>query len=263
MEALKLIPQIFFDAIARVVPGMVLIAGATWATRRSVTALAIRTLLPEASAPSAIATLLVLVFAAYVVGQLLSPLVRWLEDPPDGHAGQEAQPSTAQARAASHSGWPKLRGKLVPFFTFDSSKSEQLADTVARKLNASEGYEKKDAVWILYDWLRLNHSEVGALTAKIRAEYTMYGGLGVAFLIVLALRLLTFLLERITQLPVGPFVVDARLDVVLSLTVLIAARLMLSRHLSAYKTFRNSVLNFSQAALIPQHSPNPRKRVGT
>ncbi len=79
MDSLKLIPQVFFDLICRVVPGAVgilaalLLSGTTWESWLGAT-------LGEAQAtqPSLTAVLMFLA-AAYVVGQLLSPLAKLVQ----------------------------------------------------------------------------------------------------------------------------------------------------------------------------------------
>jgi hypothetical protein len=79
MDSLKLIPQIFFDLIGRVVPGALgvvaclLLSGTTWESWLSAT---LGTSLATNSLPVAI---LMFLAAAYVVGQLLSPVAKLVQ----------------------------------------------------------------------------------------------------------------------------------------------------------------------------------------
>lgn len=79
MDSLKLIPQFFFDLIARVVPGAVglvstfLLSGTSWQSwLRS-------TLGDPLASESVVAALLTFVVTAYVVGQLLSPAAKVIQ----------------------------------------------------------------------------------------------------------------------------------------------------------------------------------------
>jgi hypothetical protein len=77
MDSLKLIPSVFFDAIARVVPGAtgivayLLISGRTWSEILE------HTLGPSFSEHDSVLTATALLFfCAYVVGQLIAPLAK-------------------------------------------------------------------------------------------------------------------------------------------------------------------------------------------
>jgi hypothetical protein len=77
METLKLIPSVFFDGIARVVPGItaivayLLLSGSNWSQILGTT------LGPSFGAADALLTATALLFfAAYVVGQLLAPFAK-------------------------------------------------------------------------------------------------------------------------------------------------------------------------------------------
>jgi hypothetical protein len=78
MDSLKLIPQIFFDIIGRVVPGAVailaalLLSGTIWESW-------LRTILGEKVAESPGFSMLIYFIGAYVAGQLLSPLAKLVQ----------------------------------------------------------------------------------------------------------------------------------------------------------------------------------------
>src|SRR5215813_6122454 len=126
MDALKLVPQLFFDLIARVVPGVVLLVlfslitpGMSWETTLNLAAGG------KLDKGNAFAFSLFLPLAlGYVLGHLIAPL-----------------------------------GKLL-----------------GRATTANEPWER-------YDYLRVHLPDIGALTAKIRAEYTMHFSLAAAFLL--------------------------------------------------------------------------------
>jgi hypothetical protein len=142
MDSLKLIPSVFFDGIARVVPGAtaivayLLLSGTTWSRILE------KTLGTPFTEKDALLTATGLLFVtAYVVGQLIAPL----------------------AKLAQRIGeWKYL------YLKRDGWK-------VTTK-------PKPEAASRAYDFLRLHHKEAGAQCAKIRAEFTMYNGLSVVFL---------------------------------------------------------------------------------
>jgi hypothetical protein len=128
MEILKLIPQIFFDLIARVVPGAagvvayLLLSGTTWESLLS------GVMGKSLATDSLVFSILIFLAAAYVVGQLISPAAKIVQ-----RIGEYFKPKPKEAGA--------------------------------------------------YDWLRLHHPDAGALSAKIRAEFTMHNGLAVVLLV--------------------------------------------------------------------------------
>ncbi len=79
MDSLKLIPQVFFDFIGRVVPGAVgivaclLFSGRTWESWLSA-------ILGDSLATDSVSVaILIFLFASYVVGQLLSPAAKLVQ----------------------------------------------------------------------------------------------------------------------------------------------------------------------------------------
>jgi hypothetical protein len=78
MDSLKLIPQVFFDLIGRVVPGAVAIlaalqlSGTTWESW-------LRASLGEKLAESPSGSMFIYLIGAYVVGQLVSPLAKLVQ----------------------------------------------------------------------------------------------------------------------------------------------------------------------------------------
>ena len=78
MESLKIIPEIFFDLVARVVPGGIgllaylLLSGKSWQS-------CLDTTLGSSLAGSPSVAILLFLVAAYVVGQLLSPAAKLVQ----------------------------------------------------------------------------------------------------------------------------------------------------------------------------------------
>ncbi len=145
MEPLKIVPQAFYDLIARVVPGAFAIFSyfnlfdPGWTLWRQL----IDGVLGRAGDGRGYPTVFValaFLFLSYVVGHLISPLVKRAQDL--GHR--------------LHGLFARLR--LVDPLAVPTSRS---AD---------------------YDLLRLVSPEAGAVCGKLRAEYTMYYGLAVVFL---------------------------------------------------------------------------------
>ncbi|KWB61814.1 hypothetical protein [Burkholderia ubonensis] len=79
MDSLKVIPQVFFDLIGRVVPGAVgsvtwlLLTGTTWESWLSVA------LGKSLATDSSVVAILVFLATAYVTGQLLSPVAKLIQ----------------------------------------------------------------------------------------------------------------------------------------------------------------------------------------
>jgi hypothetical protein len=138
MEFGKLIPQVFFDILARFVPGAILLG--SW----------------------------IVLLGQYDWSRLLKALL----------GGYLYNGNALLASALTFSFLSFALGYvLAPF-----AKGVQ-------RLNEARWYVLKKLKWVTkdgevgkrYDWLRARHPDVGALSAKIRAEYTMYNALSVVF----------------------------------------------------------------------------------
>jgi hypothetical protein len=174
----ELIPQVFFDVLARYVPGLVLVG--SWILllgqdewRRLLCTIVGGNLDPGNALPTAT---LVLLFVPFVVGYAVAPLAKavqrfnehgWLLLTPRPSRSVYEKPSQSSGSAAAN-----------PHPPTTNSPQSKLA------------WQPKD-FWVVsdkaagkgYDWLRVNAPESGALAAKIRAEFTMHNALAVAFLI--------------------------------------------------------------------------------
>jgi hypothetical protein len=158
MDSLKLIPSVFFDAIARVVPGaaaifgyLVLFTGGRLALGHSWSSILERYLgSPFGTKDSLLISAALFMLAAYVVGQLLSPYAKLVQRIGESKPVRDITESKFIQRIGKRLGF---NPKPMP--------------------NAPSG---------AYDWLRIHGKEAGAQCAKIRAEFTMHNGLAVVFL---------------------------------------------------------------------------------
>lgn len=201
MDALKIIPQVFFDLIGRIVPGILaLLLG--------------NLLLPEAWKLQFIAALsafsgkqedsvsmTLLFFVAYIIGHLISPLTKRIQrfnewnqwripepkpnsvraETPEQKEEEKETKSIAKAlvrRIKNVLGWCKKAGnsvlsvRLIRIFQYLVDQEKR------KKKHEEEGFSNKK-----YEWLRANHPDSGGHCAKLRAEFTMYNSFAALFLI--------------------------------------------------------------------------------
>ncbi|MFF5290215.1 hypothetical protein [Paractinoplanes globisporus] len=158
MKALaELIPQVFFDMFARYIPGLVLFG--SWILLlgqddwQSLLSTVVGGKLDSGNALP-VATL-ALLFVPFVVGYVIAPLTKAVQRGNERGWWLPGRPS----RSVYESGLRTWRPKYWWVLSDEA---------------AGEGY----------DWLRKNASQAGALSAKIRAEFTMHNALAVAFLLI-------------------------------------------------------------------------------
>lgn len=215
MEALKLIPQIFFDLIARVVPGAVAllllhleIPGFWGSLLEGLSANKLD------SGNATIFVFMTLLGLSYVVGQIVAPFGKLLE------------------KAGPHI------GTLAYLFADGVDPKRPIISIFREELGNPTAYNRscEKVIWYWYDWLRVHAADAGALAAKIRAEYSMYYGLSVVFA-------LGAIGELIARRSTGSL---PWLWVVLTLVAL--AVLMFMRGRDTDWTFRKSVCNLYYVA---------------
>ena len=168
MESLKIIPEIFFDLIARVVPGSVglvaylLLSGKGWQSW-------LDTILGSSLAGSPSVAILIFLVAAYLVGQLLSPAAKLVQ-----RIGEDLP------------NWIGKKAKLVERI------KEKYPNSVCEGPRTANEKDYPDLAKLIvctppkgkhYDWLRLHYPAAGDQCAKIRAEFTMHNGLAVVLLL--------------------------------------------------------------------------------
>ncbi len=176
MDALKLIPQLFYDLISRVLPGcvaIILLAASTNLKLGKITA----DFWEGASAIQESALLLGFGFVvtAYVVGQVLSPISDFVESSVIKRLFSSYYRVLQVGLSKKGDYSPNMRKVLLKELGVErEDDAEQIS---------SDQYQK--AVFVWYDWLRVNFQEAGANAAKIRAEYRMHSQNSVVFFMAL------------------------------------------------------------------------------
>jgi hypothetical protein len=173
MDALKQIPQVFFEFFARLVPGLValtlwmaLLGGAQlWPN-------VLNTVAAGRVTNENIVTvfLIVGISVCYVIGQLIAPF------------GKLMQRITEWFVAL-------IRWVTKWFVVLIRWVKHRLREAETKREDGDERPRAKPDRKGDYDWLRANRTDLGALVAKIRAEYTMFYALSAIFSIALAARL--------------------------------------------------------------------------
>jgi hypothetical protein len=175
MEFGKLIPQVFFDILARIIPGsvvvvawIVLLGHDRWS--KLLDMLLGGHLAHDNVVPAA--TLAILGFS-FIIGHVIAPF------------GKLVQRLNEQS-------W-FIPNKIVRFIPSKFAKKDDRNFIEISQIVNDDDEARKKRTWLvekddeagnMYDWLRAYHSDQGALCAKIRAEFTMYDALAVAFLAV-------------------------------------------------------------------------------
>ncbi|HEY8004852.1 MAG TPA: hypothetical protein VIE16_11520 [Phenylobacterium sp.] len=181
MEALKLIPQVFFEFFARLAPGAV--AFAIWLglfDGREVWKAALDTLSAGHLDSHNVTPLSIVAATAvcYVLGQLAAPFGKAMQRICENVAAFTGRrPRLGRALLAVRK-WPDAVTES------DAEKLRKTASDLARKAAGlkepaeDQAPERSEP----YDWLRANRPTVGALAAKIRAEQTMFHAMSAIFL---------------------------------------------------------------------------------
>lgn len=172
MEALKIIPQVFFDIIARVVPGCAAIVAWLLLLRKT-WELTVADLFGSSFAKDS-TTLSFLIFlgAGYVVGELISPLAKGMQ-----RINKKIPFSVKEYRELQS----KRRKKKEEENDGQQKKTTHTAEAPAQTGHSDTEKKQFSEKDLSYDRLRLQNPEIGALCAKIRAEFTMHNALAVVF----------------------------------------------------------------------------------
>lgn len=180
MNVSLVIPQIFYDLIARVAPGLAVLAGLYFAYPGHVTPAGV------SAAPGALIAwesnrlfaLLGLTLAAYVTAFLLEGLWALVEPCCDALLGPTGRASSNEGRG----GIEKDRGRK----SLERTKKEVVCD-FNRMTGADLTVEAFPGIPLMYDFIRLRNAEAGARLVKLRAEAsgcrTMALGWTIAFLV--------------------------------------------------------------------------------
>jgi len=173
MEISKIIPEIYYDLLGRVIPGLMALwiwcdaLGYDWVTITVGIYVGSKTL-SESVFVLVVTTLLM----AYLVGYLIGPLSNFV------HSKVLAKmfPSFFNVlKDASSNGPNQYPTEFREFFRNETSR---ILRTATETASASE-YRRITYLW--YDWVRITDPTAGTRLAKIRAEYRMLEGLCVVF----------------------------------------------------------------------------------
>jgi hypothetical protein len=248
MELSKLIPQLFFDVIARMMPGSAVLVGWAIAGEWKLSEIL---LVPFGSGSgldtSAIFFVFVFLGASYVVGHLLGPLSQPLESSINWLFRKKLSLVTD---LIAH------RSELYPlpicefFSSFahvhlggsqEEAVAEEPEEPMAPEENAvtpvaTEVQYHTSLIYIWLDWLRLKEPDMGARLVKIRAEVKMQSQLAVASLSVVLFHFLSILLSE-----------SVPLNVTLIVASFAASLLAMTNYHRLFRIFQLSIINHCYA----------------
>lgn len=251
MEALKFIPQLFFDLLGRIVPGfLAMILGLlvyyqighniSWKE------------LSEASFWLAS-------IVAFIIGHLVSPLTkaiqRWHEvnaDPLKGIKKFAFKLFILFFKKEIKAKESKVIGDYIESQkshneVHESSSNEfgnitnSQSDKIVNKKNMSD----KDTRSHMYNWLRIKEADAGALCAKLRAEFTMYNSFAAIFLVYCVVEFVILIRSFIFYQEIS--LINGL--VLIGCTILFFA--MSNRGLEGEDTFEKDVIKFYELAHAP------------
>ena len=181
MDLLKLIPQLFYDLISRVVPGALAIVVLAAAANASIEGLLTGTL-ADASPLKQSALFLGLAFfvAAYFIGHLISPLSDLFHRKLIGKLFRRHFEVLREAISAGSEYGDDVRQFLVTELGLPNGAD--VASISGDRLN--------NAMFTWQDWLRIKSPDAGVRAAKVRAEYRMHGQNAVVLIVGLICHLL-------------------------------------------------------------------------
>lgn len=169
MDTIKLIPQLLYDVVSRVIPGvvaLVLVAAAMGSDLGALVAGPFRG--ASALQQSALFLGIGVIGASYIVGAMLSPVSDFYE-------------RYVVGALMPRSFW-LLPAALAPGSHYPAAMQRFLL----RELGLSEDKRAlaparfRGALFVWYDWLRVWQEPAGSRVEKIRSEYRMFGGVAVA-----------------------------------------------------------------------------------
>lgn len=224
MEVTKIVPQFFYDVIARGVPGGVLLIGASLSLGSDVGVTDIvLTGIDTKAEPITSTILLVTLFAfySYVLGHIFEPLGDIITN------------------------WDKFKNRFEKYLKVletcvDPDKSElprNIQQFLATEINLSQenlttNFKHSTILFIWSDWLRLKSADVGSRIVKLRAEYRMLIGLSVVGLSTTTIHLVAA--ASMTNVTFNWLIIAGGLFVF---------TMGLIGYCRAYKTFQWSVIN--------------------
>lgn len=231
MEVSKIVPQFFYDVIARGVPGGALLIGWSFAlgSTTDVNDIVMTGIEGDpASITSTVVFLVLFAFYAYVLGHIISPVGEWI--------------SKSDLVNNRYSDFLHVLRNCV-----DPEKStlpKNIQQYIKQELDIDEGnesdnFEYTSILFIWSDWLRFKSADAGSRIVKLRAEYRMLIGLSVVGAVTSGLHIVSWI-----------FIKDVKLDLLVILLGPLVFYLGLIGYCRAYKTFQWGVINSYYAEKI-------------
>jgi len=229
MEVSKIVPQLFYDVIARGVPGGALIAGTSFSLGDSAS---IRDIVmvgfsgANASVSATLSFFLLLMFYSYILGHIISPVGDWVVDR------------------------DIIKSKFSIYLHVLKDSVDPGKSTFPRKIqkylreqagifqdDIDSGKENKNVkftsvLFIWSDWLRFKSADAGSRIVKLRAEYRMLLGLSVVGVYTAVLHVIC-----------SAFIDDVSLNIVLIVSGIALSWLGFLGYCKGYSTFQFSVIN--------------------
>ena len=175
VELAKIIPEIFYDVIGRVVPGLIAVWAWTYAFGTNPAKLSDHMFsASKAFSESVFVQASSILFVAYLIGHLISPISSLMHTYVLASFFPRYFSVLHDAVSSGHNPYPSRTQKLL---TLEVVKLFGQSD---RKVSEAQ-YRRATYLW--YDWIRLANPAAGARLAKMRAEYRMLEGLYVVLVI--------------------------------------------------------------------------------
>jgi hypothetical protein len=240
VEVSKVVPQFFYDVIARGVPGGALLIGITFALGDSVSVKDIvLSGITVTSAPttSAILSLVLFAFFAYVIGHIVGPAGDWISKLKI--VDDIFSDYLHVLRNCVDSGKSKLPKRVQEYLRTEIGENGE-----------NTNFEYMSILFIWSDWLRLRSADAGARIVKLRAEYRMLIGLSVvgAFTSIF----------HVMWVIVG----ETKLSISLIAISILVFCMGLIGYCKAYSTFQWGVINnYYAQKMIDRDLPDPESEV--
>ena len=176
MEISKMIPEIYYDLLGRIIPGTI----AVWTWPRALGIDAMSALVgmyggktsPTVLSESALVLAITILLAGYLIGHFISPISSFV------HSKILPKLFPAYFRVLYDAVTNKRNPYPPAVRDFLNEEVLRMFDVHAEKATPSE-YRRATYLW--YDWIRLTDPTAGTRLAKMRAEYRMLEALYVVF----------------------------------------------------------------------------------
>lgn len=182
MDAIKLVPQLFYDLISRIIPGFTSLFFFTLATGKQVGELPALIFKDSNTLQNSIFfLLLVALLASYLIGQIIALL-------------SDSYEEIFLKRVFS-----KYFNLLEHLISPDSQYPKEEKTILINEIKPDDKDKKiiQEKIWIWYDWIRVKNPEAGARCAKVRAEYRMHAGISVVMIFTALLHVFSYFIYEI------------------------------------------------------------------